>query len=174
MEGFEDFAKMEELMQKYLSEGYRLGSNSEMVYQDPENSIIAKEASRASRKPMIISIIVLIAMAATFAAMIVTGSDIKWTIFMGVVVVAIAIFVFKDIPGKSPKVMKATAIFKNKRFSGSLQDSARRTYTYFVTVIPESGEKIIFRDLQVSREDYEQIQEGTPILVVKGGFACIR
>ncbi len=169
--GFENMINdFEKGLEQYLTEGYTLKNNSEIIYQDPENADQISKARKSIRSSMAISIIVLVSLVAMLIGMIIIGSNIGWIIFMGIFVAIVGFAMYKDRPGKQIKIMKSKAVCKYRVKIGS---ASSKNYNYFVTVIPDNEVKTIYRELQVSKKDYELIQEGTPIMVVKGGKACI-
>lgn len=174
IESFENYMNdLENGLEKYLTEGYILKNNSEIIYQDPENDEQIAKARKSIRNNMTISIIVFVALVATLIGMIITGTSIGWVIFMAIFVAIIGYVIYKDRPGKQIQIMKGKAIHKYRRRLQTASGSISQNYNYFVTVIPDNEEKTIYRDLQVSKADYELIENGTPIMVVKGGKACI-
>lgn len=176
MSGFEELQaqinEMQQLQIKYEKMGYVLGNESQIKYQDPENDEQRSKARKSYGKNAAITGIVTVLFLAVFIAMIVTHSKIGPTILVGLICGLLIYLFVKDLPKKHVQIMKATAIYKYQRMSHS-GSSSHRTYTYFISVIPQDGEKLIFRDIQVSSEDYYKIEEGTPVMVVKGGNATL-
>ena len=48
--------------------------------------------------------------------------------------------------------------------------------TYYVSVKPDSGEMVIYKDIRISYAEYNKVSEGTHVLVAKTGVsaeACV-
>ncbi len=68
-----------------------------------------------------------------------------------------------------PKIAYGTAVWKHFRFANHAGSGSRHTKLYYLTVIFEQPEKIIVQDIQTTKEVYEAVVEGTPVMVIKKG-----
>lgn len=158
---------------------YRVQPLSEAEYHDPENVEQAEKAEKIEKmnnKKIPIVLMCTLLFCAIFIYIILTTTDwtgdvimIAFTLFIAcALLIGFSIKMIKDKP-KKVQVITGKAIYKDVRSHGR-----NRGYSYLVSIIPDSGEKVIYRGIPISREDYERVTEGTPIMVVnKGPFACI-
>ena len=57
----------------------------------------------------------------------------------------------------------------SERYSSSRGSSGRRSRSYYVTVVFDHPEKLLCKLIQTTKADYEKIEKGTPVLLIKTG-----
>lgn len=153
----------------------------EIVYNDPEtleqeslaNSIVKKNSKS------IILYIATILVIATFIFAICNKSDMRATIMLFIMCIVFVVVSIKDIKAgfKKTQIMIGKVAYKHmetEHTSGSNTSSIRRNEIPMVSVIPDGEEKIIYRDIRISKSDYYKVTEGSPVMVVnKGPYAGV-
>ena len=160
---------LQELMEKYHE--YRMVQVSEVAFHPPINAEQKKMAERVKLKNNLLAIFFILASLFFFVLTIVKGMGLIAVLsvaFFACIMIGISAFVLAT----PLLVVTGKAIYKD--FEKSHDSTTRRRY--YLTVIPDGEEKVLFRRVSVSKADYEKIGEGTPVLVVKlagGAAACI-
>ena len=171
MQKIEDkFNILNELSSKYSD--YQSLPASKIVYQDANNAEDEAKARKITRSYNIFLTIFVLVFAITTVITFVVDTGILVKILMITITIIVAYVLIKSTFTK-PKVAYGMAIYKDTHLvsSGSFRN---RRYIYYITFIPDNGEKVLYTNIQVSSKDYEQIQEGTRVMVVnKGPKACI-
>lgn len=164
--GFAELEYMQELAAKYSD--YTSGDSTKIPYHDPETKEQQEKAEKVRNADLRLMVIVSAAFILTLILMIVSGSGIGWILFIAAVT---AFPVVMAVKTKTQKVQVITgrAVYKQKERRGS----NHRMFDYYISFIPDGDEKIIYSRIQISKEDYEQVTEGTPVLVVKEQHACL-
>lgn len=158
---------------------YKVQPLSEAEYHDPENVEQVEKAEKIEKmNNKKIPIILMCTLLFSAISIYIIWTTAEWT--KEIIMIALTMFIatallirfsikmIKDKP-KKVQVITGKAIYKDTR-----SHSRNRGYSYLVSIIPDSGEKVIYRKIPISREDYERVTEGTHIMVVnKGPFACI-
>jgi len=161
------FNLLEMLSEKYS--GYKVVPTSSIVYHDPETPEQEEKAKRISKKVLGLYYLVSIAFLASAISSIIMDAPI-WVIILLLIITTIFVISTLKTQFKKLQVMTGKAVYKNKE----RKSNNTGKYVYFISVIPDSGEKVIYRRIQVSENDYEQIKEGTPVMVVnKGTRVCV-
>lgn len=175
MDGFEKVSKFMENMQdtavRYAD--YQRVSPAQIEYHEVKNDDQLTLVKKAGSSNALVILVVLLAFAATGIFSIVTGS-----IPVGVLLLAfvglLTYFYLPAVTGK-PMVKEGKAIWKQARRTGPKRRKGSN-HTYFVTIIFESPEKTLCQLVQTNKRDYEEIVEGTPMLLIKKGnmfYACV-
>lgn len=171
MQKVEDkFNNLRELSAKY-SDYQRLPA-SKIVYQDANNAEDEAKAKQITKSYNIFLAVFAFVFAITTVLTFVVDTSILVKILLIVITTCVISILVKSVSTK-PKVAYGIAIYKDKHLASSGSYRNRR-YIYYITFIPDNGEKVLYTNIQVSSKDYEQIQEGTRVMVVnKGPKACI-
>lgn len=165
------FETLEQLQEKYKE--YQRLPSSKIQYQDIEDPEHLKKAKNIASKYNLLITIIALAFGLTTIGCFFTDTSILIKLLLCVITVTIVVVMCKTVFVK-PKVAYGIAIYKDRTYYG---DSARfnrpTRYYYYITFVPD-GEKTLFTRIKISMEDYNQIQEGTRVMVVnKGPMACI-
>ena len=161
----EEIEKMQELAVKYYD--YRSGKATEIVYHDPETKEQEEKARAIQKKTSRLIYIVTACFLLMLVLTIATEKELWKILLMAAVTAVPSIFAVRAATRKL-QVMTGKAVYKQAK----VQDIATQRKLYYVSVIPDSGEKVIYTLIQISKEDYEKVEEGTPVLVVDQ-YACI-
>lgn len=155
--------EMSALSQKYID--YRPVNPSEVRYRDVQNDFEKEMASKVANGVTWLIAIVGIAFTASGILGVSTG---KTALGIIIILMGLGISIYGIITAMSKvQVAYGRAVWKNFRYNNT--SGARRTKMYFASVIIDEPEKIIVRDIQTSKEDYEKIIEGTPMMIIKKG-----
>mgnify|MGYP003315314466 CR=1 FL=1 len=175
MNGFEKVSEFMENMQdtanKYVE--YQRVEPENIVYHEITDERQLELVKKAVNKSSFVVIAVLIAFLATGIYSICTGGILAG----GMLLVFTALLVYFFIPGviSKPVVKEGKAIWKQTRRSGT-DNNRKNKYTYYVTIIFEEPSKMLCQLIQTNKEDYEKIEEGTSVLLIKKGnlfYACV-
>ena len=161
-EANERLEEMRALSQKYIE--YKPVMPSQVKYRDIQN-----DAERQLVGDVVNSTTKLIAIVGL--AFLATGIFALCTkkIVLGIIVslIGAGICIFAINTGMSkPKVAFGRAVFKQFRYQRFPVESSKM---FYASVIIDEPEKIIVRDVQTSRRDYDRIVEGTPMILIKKG-----
>ena len=154
------FNNLTEISKKYANLGYE--KSEHINYRNPENEIEESFVKKANINTFIFLMIITAIFLVTFIVSFITDAKISIKILLGGIVLICGFFTYKSISTK--ELMIGKAIYKERKRDTS---GKRRSYMYFVTIIDEKN-KLIYSRIQISKNDYELIEEGTPILVSKG------
>ena len=147
---------------------YTQAMPSRIVGRDPQNDNEKQIAGSSARNTNWVIGIGCLAFLATTIFAFCTG-QIKGGMIS--LVGTVVLLYFCAIPFISkPKVAYGTAVWKHFRYNNYPREGSKM---FFLTVIFEEPEKIIVKDIQTTRESYEAIAEGTPVIVVKKGNLCM-
>ena len=166
-------SNMQEVSAKYAD--HESKNASQIVYHEPADAKQASIAAAVRRKTAALFIVGAVVFTAFTVFAFVTGQSITAALVMAVLSAVLIFTVFRILSG-TPQVMTGIAVFKYERIgsgSGTGKNTAR---TYLISVKPDSGERVIYKNIQISQKDYAKVAEGTPVLVVKTGAtaqACI-
>ncbi|MBR2704436.1 MAG: hypothetical protein IKE91_03105 [Clostridia bacterium] len=166
------FDELETLSEKYSD--YQSCPVSEIVYQDARSPEDEKKARKIAIQFNLFIGLFFVVFGTITVLTFITDTTILVKALLTVITGIIGYVFLKSIFEK-PKVTYGRAVYKYRRLVGHVgsRRSAKR-YVYIITFIPDNGEKKIYTGVQASQKDYEQIQEGTPIIIVnKGPKACI-
>lgn len=169
MKRLEDkFNTLNELSAKYSD--YQSLSASKIEYGNANNTEDEIKAKKITRKYNLFLTIFIVAFAITTVLTVMSDTDIIVKILVATVMVVAVCLLIKSVFTKT-KVAYGIAIYKDIHMTRS---GASRRYTYYITFVPDNGEKVLYKNIQISSKDYKQIQEGTKVMVVnKGPKACI-
>lgn len=154
------FNNLTEISKKYSSLGYKKSDN--IHFRKPATEEEENFIKKANIKTFTFLLVITLVFIITFIISFITGAYIIIKILLGLIVLASGYFTYKTISTKD--LMIGKAIYKERKRNTS---GKRRSYMYFVTVIDEDN-KLIHSRIQISKTDYELIEEGTPILISKG------
>ena len=154
------FNNLTETSKKYANQGYEKTAN--IIYRNPENEQEEIFIKKVNIKTFIFLMIITIAFLVTLLISFVTDAKIIVKIIVGVIVLISGYFTYKSISTK--ELMIGKAVYKERKRSTS---GKNRSYTYFVSVADDKNKKIYTR-IQISKKEYELVEEGTPILISKG------
>ena len=166
------FEELETLSAKYSD--YQGLPASKIEYGEARNQDDYQRAKKISKNYDIFIIIFFVIFAATTVGSFFTDAGFLVRALLiactGIVGYVLAKTLFKET-----KVAYGKAIYKQKRLAGHIGTRrSARGYIYLITFIPDNGEKKLYTGVQISKREYEQIEEGTPVMVVnKGPRACI-
>lgn len=175
MDGFEKVSEFMRNMQDTAARyaDYRRVSPAEVEYHEIENDEQLMLVRKAGSSNSLVIVVVLLAFAATGIFSIFTGS-----IPVGVLLLAfVGLLMYLYLPAVTgkPMVKEGKAIWKQTRKTGTKRRNGY-SHTYFVTIIFESPEKTLCQLVQTNKSDYEEIVEGTPMLLIKKGnmfYSCV-
>lgn len=143
---------------------------NDIVFHKPVNDVQAEMAEKLKGGVAFLEGIFAIVMVLLAIYCVVIGKILFTLLF----VAGAGFFAYDAIScKKSPaQVMTGTVVYKQERRG----TGRKRSRIFVVTVKPDSGERVIYRGIQISEADYKMVSEGTPVLVVKisaGAKACI-
>lgn len=140
---------------------YMNPNSGRIIYHDPENEEQASIAVKAKAKLLaFMSMIVILLLIFTVVA--VTDGNKTTAAILMCAFTAIVIGFTVRIACIKPQVVIGRAVIKTKQ----LRQGSGRRFSYHVAIAVDKPEKTIYSGINVSRKDYEIIQEGTPIIVV--------
>lgn len=154
------FNEITEISKKYSNMGYK--KSQTINYRKPltkEEEIFVKKANIKSFALLLFITIVFII---TLVASIISGTSMWVEILLGIIVLICIIVTVKSIT--TTELFVGKAIYKERERQSS---KGKVTYRYYVSITDEEN-KLIYTRIQVSKSDYEVIEEGTVILVSKG------
>ena len=165
------FDQLHELSERYSD--YQRLPNSKIVYRDIENPEHLKKAKKITSKYNLFIIVIALVFGLTTVASFFSDTDLFIKLLLCAITVFLVALVCKSMFSK-PKIAYGIAIYKDRTFyGGSARLGRPERYMYYITFVPD-GEKVLYTRIKVSMEDYNQIQEGTRVMVVnKGPKACI-
>ena len=164
------FNTLNELSAKYND--YKVMPTSSIVFGEANTAEDETKAKQITRKYNIFLTIFVVVFAITTVLTVMADTSIIVKILMIAITVLAACLLIKSIFTK-PKVAYGIAVYKDTHLLNS-GASRNRRYMYYITFVPDNGEKILYRNIQISEKDYIQVQEGAKVMVVnKGPKACI-
>lgn len=165
------FEELETLSAKYSD--YQGLQASQIEYEDARNQDDYQRAKKISKNYDIFIIIFFVIFAATTVGSFFTDAGFLVRALL-IVCTGVVGYVLAKSLFKETKVAYGKAIYKQKRLARHSGTRSARGYIYLITFIPDNGEKKLYTGVQISKREYEQIEEGTPVMVVnKGPRACI-
>lgn len=154
------FNELTEISKKYSSKGYK--KSDQVIYRSPINEMEEAFVKKANIKHFAFLFFITMVFLICFILSLLTGAKIIAIILLGLITLVAGYFSIKSIITKD--LMIGKAIYKEVKRDTS---GKRRSYNYFVTVIDEEN-KLIYSRIQISKKEYEIVEEGTPILISKG------
>ena len=169
--------RLSQLAAQYID--YEPLEAKDIVYYEPQNEeqhLWVQETIKDMIRTRTREKITLALMFGVFAAVIclifftelLKGEDMKAVCFLGLTA---AVFIFivvralltlpKNITTAS--FMTGTVVFKNSKRTGN---DSRQLY---ISIIPDSGEKVIYRNVYTANKYYRRISEGTRVVVIRAG-----
>jgi len=158
----EHFQHLQALGAKYAD--YQRININQMDLREPVNEYEKKIASKAKSENNLFSIIIIIAFAATLFFTIRSDAGLGLIILVSIISVLCIVLSIASLT-KTAQVRTAIAIYKDYEYQS---DSTSKHY--YITIIPDDGQKYMCLGVSVSEKDYEAITEGTPVLVVRVGL----
>lgn len=160
--------ELNELGVKYAN--YKITNLKKAPFRDPESDEELKASKKITNETNKFMALFTFIMLVFLVLTIITSKNVLGITIMSILFIIPLILLIKGYFGKT-QVFTGTAVYKQKRAYGNVE---KRRYTYHISVIPDNGEKVIYTSIQVSRENYEQITEGTHVMVVnKENRACV-
>lgn len=161
------FEVLNNLAEKYPE--YKTGDVNKIVFHDPENEEQAQKAKKIASSVQRFLYLALIIFVATAVLMILAKTPIWATVLDIAICIVIGIIAIKSQIQKV-QIITVKAIYKNRE----RMRNSNNSYMYFISVIPDNGEKVIYQRIQISEEDYQKVTEGTPVMIVNKGLkACV-
>ncbi len=145
---------------------YREVVPSKIDYHEPENEMQEKVAKkcRAGAGPLIATVGAVFLAAGIFMA--VKSGPLVFGIIISLLGAGILVFAGMTLLSR-PMVAECRAVWKQVRYTS--KSSGGRSKTYHVTVVIEHPEKLLCKLVQTTKADYDRIEEGTEVLLVKTG-----
>lgn len=166
IERIEDFiGGLAEVSERYSS--YKEVNPSEIEYHEPANEAQRKAASTCKNGAGPLIAIVGLGFLASGIFMMVNSTYFAMGIVICLISIGILIFAGRTIFSK-PVTAECRAVWKQMRYT-SRGSSGRRSRSYYVTVVFDHPEKLLCKLVQTTKADYEKIEEGTPVLLIKTG-----
>ena len=157
--------KLNELPAKYV--GYKSVLPSQFEYHNIENGEQEKIAKEIGNQKLLIIAIATIAFGASSLLAFITENTVLGIVIL--LITAVLLYLLISTITSKPKVAFGKAVWKNwdyARTNGRIGNNK----IYYVSVINDDGpEKLICSRIQTTKADYDRIEEGTPILVIKKG-----
>lgn len=154
------FNEITEISKKYTNLGYK--KSQDINYRKPidktEEVFVKKNNIKVFGFLLFVTLVFII----TFIACLICGSSIWIDILLGLIVGVCIYVTIKSITTTDLFIGKA--IYKERE---RISKKGKVAYRYYATIIDEDN-KLIHARIQVSKKDYEVIEEGTTILVSKG------
>ena len=174
MEGLEKVKsklnEMSELREQYAD--YKLAHISSAQFYDPETEEQKTKANKVVKSVLAVYYMISVVFIASFIGAIFLSTQIIVTVLIGLIMVFVVALTL-GAQFKKVQIFKGKAVYKQARLV-RVTSKRRRNYTYVISVIPDSGEKVIYREIQVSKNDFDQIEEGTPVMVINSvNRACV-
>lgn len=154
------FNNLTEISKKYAKLGYE--KSDHINFRNPENVDEEDFVKKANIKTFIFLLVITLIFITTFIFAFIVDTKLLVKILLGVISLLCGFFTYKSISTK--ELMIGKAIYKERKRDTS---GKRRTYLYFVTIIDEER-KLIHSRIQISKTEFDIVEEGTPILVSKG------
>ena len=156
---------LKDLQAKYAD--YKSVLPSQFEYHDIENEEQEKIAKKIGNQKLLITAIATIAFGASSLLAFITGNTVLAIIILLITVVLL--FVLISTLTSKPKVAYGKAVWKSWDYTHT-NGSMSKNKIYYVSVINDNGpEKLVCTRIQTTKVDYDRIEEGTPILVIKKG-----
>lgn len=162
------FKELQDLQAKYSD--YTPINSSAIPYHDPETPEQAARAKQVKNGSTMWFLLFSVAFIVTLILAIVSHAETWAIVLLSVICLGIVACTIKVMVGR-PMVVTGTVIYKH--LDGTPNQPG--TYQFYVSVIPDGAGKVIARNIKISRQDFDQVVEGTRVMVVKGGngFACL-
>lgn len=154
------FNEITEKSKKYSDLGYE--KSNKVIYRKPENKIEEEFVKRVNFKSFIFFLIFTIAFLASFILVLISKPSILLILITVLPTIAGGYLTFRSV--KSNELMIGKAVYKERKRNTSKKT---RSYIYFVSVLDEEN-KLIYTRIQISKLEYDRVEEGTPILISKG------
>ncbi len=139
---------------------YMNPNSGRIVYCDPEDEEQAAIAAKVKAKMLFMMTIVVVFLLIFTVVAVTDGNKTTAAILMCAFTALFIGFTVRIVCIK-PQVAIGRAVIKTKQ----LRQGSGRKFSYHVAIAVDKPEKTIYSGINVSRKDYEIIQEGTQILV---------
>lgn len=156
---------LNELAGRYV--GYTKRMANEIEYHEPVNEEQLAKAKDVRKKPRLafLAITVLFLIASIFG--VVTGSELYFNLIVIFCTIFLAVMTIR-LMREEIQVTEGNVVLKHyDRKIGS-----KRKTAYYVTAAIDYPEKVICTRILISKADYEKVDEGSPILLVKALGSC--
>ena len=174
--GLANFAEqvVSEIAPEYLEEiknlsakyaDYRQAVPAAIKVRNAQNDIEKQNASKTAKNVNWIVGVGIAAFAFTTIFAFATGQR-KGGVISLIGTIALLYFFLDSLLGKA-KIAYGTAVWKHYRYMNHTRPWSQKMY--YLTVIFEQPEKIIVQDIQTTKEVYDMVVEGTPVMVIKKG-----
>lgn len=147
---------------------------NDIVYREPMNNEESSKAKKMSAKLALVTGGMTALFALITLGTIIGGKGMKGALLMAVLTAVLGFLTYKTISTK-PQVMTGIVVFKGEHSTGKATGK-NTSRTYYVSVKPDSGEMVIYKDIRISYAEYNKVSEGTHVLVAKTGVsaeACV-
>lgn len=156
---------VDELVGRYV--GYTKRMAKEIEYHDPENEEQLAKAKAIHKRVLKGFSVITVAFLIFTILMAVTGNKLYLVAIMIICTLVLAVTTLRLMRQKA-QVTEGKVVLKH--FDRKI-GSKKKTY-YFVTAAIDYPEKVICTLIQISKADYEKVEEGTPILLVRALDSC--
>lgn len=133
-------------------------------YRDPSTEEETLKAKKIANKLMLKLSLFSIALIASWVLSL-YGTDrflVKFLLFL-MIIISLGI-TLKEM-SKKLQVFTGIVVYKQIR----VKDKKSRSVQCTVSIVPENGEKVIYRGINISKKEYIRVTEGTRVLVVNKG-----
>ncbi len=158
-----------ELAKKYAD--YEAKHCSKIVYREPMNQQEIDLAKKTKASILTVMWFVSVILSLVFIWGLFSPKSMN-VLIIGAICFNAPLIITLIITLQKPKVILATVVYKDVE----KKRSTERTPNYAISVIPESGEKIVYTDITASYHDAQSMEEGTRVLIIKvltGAYACV-
>lgn len=160
-----DATGLREVLAKYSD--YRRAKTEELPFRDAANDDEKKVISKVRSKGIGLLLFGTVLLGALTAFSVVRKDGIVGIAILGLMFLLFLVFLIRNISIKAT-IMKATAVYKKFEYRTGDNPQAK---SYYVTVIVDEPEKLLYPRIGISKADYEITEEGTEMYVVmNGGF----
>lgn len=161
--------QMEKLAAKYSD--YRLVGENDVSFREPEGnekSIVSKEKNKRVALLAVITLIFAVCTVLPFFIDAIEAQPIGYVI-MGLLTLIGVLFLIKAL--KSHNMVTCGRVIAgythyNATAAGNNHDNKK---TFFVSAVVDEDNKMMLRDIQLSKQDYENVNEGDEILIISTG-----
>ncbi|MBR2240785.1 MAG: hypothetical protein IJ890_05350 [Clostridia bacterium] len=164
-ENLSNLQKLNELPAKYAD--YKSVLPSQFEYHNIENEEQEKIAKEIGNQKLLIIAIATIAFGASSLLAFITEKTVLAIVIL--LITAVLLYLLISTITSKPKVAFGKAVWKNWDYAHT-NGRMGNNKIYYVSVINDDGpEKLVCSRIQTTKADYDRIEEGTPILVIKKG-----
>ncbi len=159
--------KMEELQEissRYTD--YKVVLPSKIKYKNIENEKQEELVKNYLKSPTLVIIVATIAFSLTALLSFLLGKT-TIGIISAICTLPLIYFTITTICNK-PQIAFGKAVWKKEEYSNFNSPTIKMYYVY----VAIEEEKVILQHIQTTKKDYEKIEEGTKIMIIKKGTTC--